>query len=247
MRRFLVHTLVVVGIGTLGLYGHACFLSWQAHNLLAQQEATFTGESFSIAPNGVTTLHFKEIHKHPVILQDIKISQPFWALHSAHITIQKLDITNPHLNLTAQEVEGKCRWQSNQLILHYDAKSGYIRTAQDSEVAFQSEGIIHLLPHHTTVFEQVNLTSQDINLQAEGQLDWHAKDGLLTLTINGYERMLALLAKLDIISDTQAKWGRLGNKIANFFSKAKDESQTTINLTFSQGVIRWGPVTLGHF
>jgi hypothetical protein len=247
MRRFLRHTLVVVGTGTLCLYGHARFLSWQVHNLLVQQEATFTGESFSIAPNGVTTLHFKEIRKHPVTLQDIKISQPFWALHSAHIMIQTLNITNPHLNLTTQEVEGKCRWQSNQLILHYQAKEGHIRTSKDSEVPFHSEGIIHLLPHHTTVFEQVKLTSQDINLHAEGQLDWHSKDGLLTLTINGYERAVALLAKLNIISDTQAKWGRLGNKIANFFSKAEDESQTTINLSFSQGIARWGPVTLGHF
>lgn len=247
MRRFLIHTLFIVGTATLGLYSHTRFLSWQVHNLLTQQEAIFIGESFSIAPSGVTTLHFKEIHKHPVTLQDIKISQPFWALHSAHITIQNLEIITPHTNINAQEVEGKCRWQSNQLILHYAAKRGHIHTPKDSEVPFQSEGTIHLLPHHTIVFEQVNLTSQDINLQAEGQLDWHSKDGLLTLTINGYDKALALLARLNVISDTQEKWGRLGSKIANFFAKSADESQTTINLTFSQGVVRWGPVTLGRF
>jgi hypothetical protein len=247
MRRFLIRSTFILGLCVLSLYGRAWFVNWQFHNLLAQQDTTLINESLSIAFNGSTTLRFKEIRMRQTRLQDVQVTQPFWAWHSAHIAIKKLEIAVPDTTITAQGVQGECHWQSNQLILHYHFSEGNVRTLKDIVVPLHSEGVIHLLPHHTIVFEQVKLTSNDTNLQAEGQIDWRTKDGLLTLTVNDYERVLALLITLNIITDKQAKWGRFGNKIAKFLSgPPADEPQTSITLTLSQGVVRWGPVTLGR-
>lgn len=243
MRRFLVRIIFIIGLCAAGLYGRAWFLSWQFHNLLAKQDVIVVNESLRVAPNGSVTLRYKEIQASPMSLKGVEVTQSLWSWNTAQIAIKTLDAVVNDITITAQDVQGTSHWQSEQLILHYNFQTGAVATKKDS-VPLSSEGVLHLLPH-TVVFETVKIVSNDINLGAEGQIDWHTKDGLLTLNVNDYKRVLALFVNLNFITEKQAKWGRLGNAFANFLAKPSPETQTSITLTISQGTVKWGPLTLG--
>ncbi|MEI8295256.1 MAG: hypothetical protein WCG04_01880 [Alphaproteobacteria bacterium] len=243
MRRFLVRSTLILGLCALALYGRGCFLSRQFHNLL-DENVDVSKESLRITPTGGITLRFKEIKINSMNLQGVVVTQPLWSWNAAKIVIKKLDSVTQDATITAQDIQGEGHWQSKQLILHYHFQEGSVTTPK-GVVPLSSDGVLHLLPHSTVVFETVKLASDDTSLGAEGQIDWRTKDGLLTLTTNDYKRVLALLVTINLITENQAKLGRLGNSFANFFSKPSSEPQS-ITITFSQGVVRWGPVTLGN-